>query len=422
MVRAKDPSVVFLAETWADEARLKDVKRKIQFEHMFVSPRNNRGGGLVLFWRESVDISVEGCDKNHIDTIINKNKENEWRFTGFYGEPDTQKRVESWNLLRDLNQKFRLPWLCAGDFNELVRSNEKLGGNRRSNNQMQLFRDAIDACGFIDLGYWGSKFTWSKHYRNGFSIWERLDRALCTPEWLTKFAGTKVTHLTCTTSDHSPLWITPSDIPPPPLSRPFRFEEMWLSDKGCGRVIEAVWRNTSSYEAEDHVLKKIEKCGTELTQWSRRNFGHVRKNIVEKRKCLARAEVAARQSGCNLRVRELKLEINELLIKENTMWRQRAKSFWLVGGDMNSKYFHSRATQRYRRNRILGIQNPLGDWVTQPNDIAETFIESYQQLFASSNPRMEEAALIHMEKSITDEMNAMLMQEFTEVEVEAALK
>jgi len=32
MMRAKDPSVVFLAETWVDEARLKDVKRKIKFE------------------------------------------------------------------------------------------------------------------------------------------------------------------------------------------------------------------------------------------------------------------------------------------------------------------------------------------------------------------------------------------------------
>ena len=89
---------------------------------------------------------------------------------------------------------------------------------------------------------------------------------------------------------------------------------------------------------------------------------------------------------------------------------------------MNSKYFHNRATQRYRRNRILGIQHSLGDWVTHPNDIAETFIESYQQLFASSNPTMEEVALNHMERSATDDMNAMSLQEFTVVEVEEALK
>ena len=49
LVRAKDPSVVFLAETWADEARLKNVLRKIRCENIFSASRINRGGGLVLF-------------------------------------------------------------------------------------------------------------------------------------------------------------------------------------------------------------------------------------------------------------------------------------------------------------------------------------------------------------------------------------
>ena len=46
-------------------------------------------------------------------------------------------------------------------------------------------------------------------------------------------------------------------------------------------------------------------------------------------------------------MRCLKKEINELSVKENQMWRQRAKAFWLVDGDQNSRYFHSRATQRH---------------------------------------------------------------------------
>ena len=31
LIRAKDPSVVFLAKTWADEARLKKIKRDFDF-------------------------------------------------------------------------------------------------------------------------------------------------------------------------------------------------------------------------------------------------------------------------------------------------------------------------------------------------------------------------------------------------------
>ena len=38
LVWAKDPSVMFLAKKWADEARLKSVLWKIEFENMFIAP------------------------------------------------------------------------------------------------------------------------------------------------------------------------------------------------------------------------------------------------------------------------------------------------------------------------------------------------------------------------------------------------
>jgi len=37
-VWAKDPSVVFLAETWIDKARLEQIKRRIQFKNLFEVP------------------------------------------------------------------------------------------------------------------------------------------------------------------------------------------------------------------------------------------------------------------------------------------------------------------------------------------------------------------------------------------------
>ena len=89
----------------------------------------------------------------------------------FYGEPATHKRIEAWNKLRLLNNKHDIPWLCGGDFNEITRHLEKLGGNNRSQAQMQLFRDVIDECGFLDLGYVGEQFTWRKHFTDGHSLW-----------------------------------------------------------------------------------------------------------------------------------------------------------------------------------------------------------------------------------------------------------
>ena len=164
LIRVKDPSIVFIAETWTDETRLKKIKQNLQFDHMFFVLRIHRGRGLVLNWKEAMKLTVETSSKNHIDYIIGKGSEEAWRFTGFYGEPNTHKRYESWDLPRQLNSLFSLPWLCLGDFNEIVRGAKKKGGSNRSHAQMQWFREAIDECGFIDMGYKGSPFTWKKKF------------------------------------------------------------------------------------------------------------------------------------------------------------------------------------------------------------------------------------------------------------------
>ena len=106
---------------------------------------------------------------------------------------------------------------------------------------MQLFRDVIDECGFIDLGFIGSQFTWQKHFLDGHSIQERLDQGLANNDWFMQFAGTKIHHLSSNASDHCPLWIILEGLEIPSITKPFRFEEMWLSDRGCSNVVEAVW-------------------------------------------------------------------------------------------------------------------------------------------------------------------------------------
>ena len=101
---------MFLAETWADEARLKEVQRNIKFDNLFYVERNHRGGGgLALYWKNSMDVNIDSFSKYHIDSIINKGNKEAWRFTGFYGEPATHLRIEAWNKLRLLNTKHNLP-------------------------------------------------------------------------------------------------------------------------------------------------------------------------------------------------------------------------------------------------------------------------------------------------------------------------
>ena len=167
--------------------------------------------------------------------------------------------------------------MCGGDFNEISRQDEKVGGGLRPYNQMQLFRELTDECGFMDLGYVGPKFTWARHFENGNSIWEGLDRGLATNSWFLKFPGTRVYHLHFNSSDHIPLHIIFLGLDPPKRKKVFWFEEMWLPNPGCSEIVEAVWHSFGVTESNEGILHKVEKCGRDLSWWNRNIFGNVRR-------------------------------------------------------------------------------------------------------------------------------------------------
>jgi hypothetical protein len=79
-----------------------------------------------------------------------------------YGEPRWQDKYKTWDKMRELKHDSNLPWLILGDFNEIMFSHEKEGGNQRPAAFMQAFRDALMDCDLEDLGFQGEKFTWKR--------------------------------------------------------------------------------------------------------------------------------------------------------------------------------------------------------------------------------------------------------------------
>ena len=130
-----------------------------------------------------------------------------------------------------------------GDFNELLSMNEKLGSPVRSSRQMQDFRDAIDECGFVDLGYQGSPFTWCNNRVDSGIVSERLDHGLATIPWMNIFPEARVIHLHASNPNHYPICLvpTPDHSPPKAKHRLFRFEEVWLSNPGYRETVAAAW-------------------------------------------------------------------------------------------------------------------------------------------------------------------------------------
>ncbi|KAL0451955.1 UNVERIFIED_CONTAM: hypothetical protein Slati_1173600 [Sesamum latifolium] len=165
-------------------------------------------GGLALLWQKSVEVQFQSFSSFHIDTSVRLNETEEcWRFSGIYGEPESSKRGEFWNLLRRLHNLSVRPWLCAGDFNEILEHSEKKGGPMRAEWQIRNFRTCIADCGLHDLGFCGDSYTWCNNQQPPHTVRERLDRACSSISWSQLFPAARVFHANSPYSDHTPLII-----------------------------------------------------------------------------------------------------------------------------------------------------------------------------------------------------------------------
>lgn len=127
------PSVVFLSETRLFDDLVDLLRRDLDLPNGLGVGSFGRGGGLALLWTDEVCVKLQSYDKLHVDVMVVDQISGAelWRFTGFYGEPRRERRYRSWELMQSLSTQSFAPWICVGDFNEILDANEQFGGITR---------------------------------------------------------------------------------------------------------------------------------------------------------------------------------------------------------------------------------------------------------------------------------------------------
>ena len=80
-----------------------------------------------MLWDSSLSCSILGFSNNHIDLIITEST-SDWSLIGYYGFHECYRRRASWTLLGALAIRSSLPWVCIGDFNDILSPSDKKGG------------------------------------------------------------------------------------------------------------------------------------------------------------------------------------------------------------------------------------------------------------------------------------------------------
>ncbi|XP_074298528.1 uncharacterized protein LOC141629421 [Silene latifolia] len=145
LVRREAPALVFLCETKLSGREMRGVREKFEGYDGIEVDSVGRSGGLAFMWKREIECSFVSVSVHYMDFHV-KTREGTWRVTGFYGWPSVTDRHLSWELLRVLARQSELPWVCIGDFNEILFSTEMKGGSRPQW-QMNNFQAAVDDCG-----------------------------------------------------------------------------------------------------------------------------------------------------------------------------------------------------------------------------------------------------------------------------------
>ncbi|KAK0598373.1 hypothetical protein LWI29_034075 [Acer saccharum] len=104
-------------------------------------------------------------------------------------------------------------------------------------------------------------------------------------------------------------------------------------------------------------------------------------------------------------------------------WKQRSRADWLSAGDRNSKFFHSRATARKKKNNISKLLDHNGIMQESEEGIVGIIKLFFSDLYRSSNPAAGDIgnAAAAIDSTLDDGMINDLSRAFTEDEVKRAI-
>nr|XP_045088271.1 uncharacterized protein LOC123496916 [Aegilops tauschii subsp. strangulata] len=383
MTKQFAPSIVCILETQIEGSRVESLANTLGFNKSYAVSSSGRSGGLGIFWNDIIKVEVIGYSEYHIDVIVDDFGDTKSRVTFVYGEAQVPERYKTWDMLTGITALSSLPWVVIGDFNEVLHAHEHDGVGQRSQVQIDAFRDAIDTCSLLDIGYTGNSWTFEKKVTGGTFTRVRLDRCVATPEWMLAFPQAELEHKVAASSDHAPLLLRLDHVHACRKGpKPFKYELAWERHPDLVGVVEIGWKD-KPVESVAGIQGKLTLLSDDLSTWERNHFGSVRREIseLEKQLDILRSD-PSRYAPTHLETK-IAGRLVELYHHEEILWCQRARLDWLVHGDKNTYFFHLRASRRRKKYQIKSLQLPDGRITHDKRELEEAATAFYDNLYSS---------------------------------------
>ncbi|KAK4259111.1 hypothetical protein QN277_005478 [Acacia crassicarpa] len=108
---------------------MRKVRRRCGFNEEWIVNPVGISGGLALWWSDVLTVNILFSSSNIIHTsVISETLSTPSYITFIYGPTDEGDRMLCWQKVRRISNNIRDPWMCIGDFNDILSQQEKSGG------------------------------------------------------------------------------------------------------------------------------------------------------------------------------------------------------------------------------------------------------------------------------------------------------
>lgn len=334
-----------------------------------------------------------------------------------YASPDPQLRRKLWKDLSFDKVGLCNTWMAVGDFNSVIKEDEVSNPATFCQARCKDFKDWVCTEGLVDLGFTGPSFTWTRGKDHNTFKGARLDRALCSPEWLEAFPDVIVKHLPKINSDHSPILIE-LDKRAGGNTKSFSFQQAWMTHPEFEKVIEENWNKESSTMENNLKLAPI------LEAWNREHFGNIfkRKDRLMRRLNGVQKALTTNHHGGILKLeRRLRQELEATLHQEEIFWHQKSREEWICSGDSNTKYYHAVTTINKARKKVLQLKDNSGNWISDPGTIKDMIREHFSVIFTQDQPNRNRCIAKSSFPMLDQEIWELVNAEFSTDDIKEAL-
>ena len=332
-----------------------------------------------------------------------------------YGDPVVARRKAVWDRLVAIGLLRDEAWILAGDFNELMSSEEKVGGSERSESTFWDFRNMAQNCKLKEIRSSVNVLSWCGK-RDTVWVQCRLDRSFGNDEWFNLFPRSNMHYGDMWASDHRHFLIRFASEDEEYQRRRFYFDKRMADMEGFEDLVRRSWEGDGTPDAR--TATRIARCRREMARWKKVSGLNARDKIARLKLDLE-AEVSKLHPNFCL-LKRIRQQLAEAYMEEERYWRQKCREEWLKSGDRNMRYFHNCVKGKKIQNRILMLLDEMGGEHFSEGAKGHIAVEYFRDLFMSTNPYDLESLFEGFHSRVSNDMNNELTAPVSDEEIKRA--